>query len=93
MIAPSTNPLAELQRRLAVVRARILAVTHHHANGFYLFGRAGTSKTHTIRTTLAEFGKPKDNRFIEALSTSVYTSTPDDAQGKAARGNEKAGLL
>ncbi len=58
MIAPINDPLAELQRRLAVVRARVLAVAHRHANGFYLFGRAGTSKTYTIRTTLAEFGKP-----------------------------------
>jgi hypothetical protein len=58
VIAPSNDPLAELQRRLAVVRARVLAVAHRHANGFYLFGRAGTSKTYTIRTTLAKFGKP-----------------------------------
>jgi hypothetical protein len=58
MIAPITDPLAELHRRLAVVRARVLAVAHHHANGFYLFGRAGTSKTYTIRTTLAEYDKP-----------------------------------
>ncbi len=58
MIALISDPLAELQRRLAVVRARVLAVAHHHANGFYLFGRAGTSKTYTIRTTLAEYDKP-----------------------------------
>jgi hypothetical protein len=58
MIALTTAPLAELHRRLAVVRARVLAVAHRHANGFYLFDRAGTSKTYTIRTTLAEYDKP-----------------------------------
>ena len=54
----STNPLEQLQRRLAVVRDRVLAVARRYANGFYLFGRAGTSKTFTVRKTLDKFGKP-----------------------------------
>jgi hypothetical protein len=47
----STNHLEELQRRLAVVRDRVLAVARRYANGFYLFGRAGTSKTCCRRTS------------------------------------------
>ena len=48
------DPLAELNRRLAVVRDRVRGVAYGHHNGFYLFGRPGTAKTHTVQRTLDE---------------------------------------
>ena len=52
------DSLQELQRRLGIIRDRVLAVARRLTNGFYLFGRAGTSKTYTIRQALEEHGKP-----------------------------------
>ncbi|MCY2928016.1 MAG: hypothetical protein NTV86_00700 [Planctomycetota bacterium] len=52
------NPLDELNRRLAVVRDRVRSVAIGGQNGFYLYGRAGTSKTFTVMQTLAELGVP-----------------------------------
>ena len=51
-------PLHSLQQRLAVVRDRVRGVARGHYTGFYLFGRPGTSKTHTVRMTLDELGIP-----------------------------------
>ena len=50
--------LAELERRLAVVRDRVQGVARGHHTGFYLFGRPGVSKTYTVRTTLDGLGVP-----------------------------------
>jgi len=50
--------LQDLDERLAVVRDRVRGVAFGYHNGFYLFGRPGTSKTHSVRTTLAELGTP-----------------------------------
>lgn len=50
--------LAELERRLAVVRDRVQGVARGHHTGFYLFGRPGVSKTYTVRTTLDRLGVP-----------------------------------
>jgi hypothetical protein len=50
--------LQELQQRLTVVRDRVRGVARRHCTGFYLFGRPGTSKTHTVRTTLDELNIP-----------------------------------
>jgi hypothetical protein len=50
--------LAELERRLAVVRDRVRGVARGHHAGFYLFGRPGVSKTFTVRTTLDGLGLP-----------------------------------
>lgn len=44
--------LYELERRLTVVRDRIRGVATRQHTGFYLYGRPGTSKTYTVRTTL-----------------------------------------
>ena len=53
----STDPaLAELNERLALVRDRVRGVAKQGQAGFYLYGRAGTSKTYTVRTTLDELG-------------------------------------
>lgn len=50
------GPLVELQQRLKVIRDRVRGVALRQHTGFYLFGRPGTSKTHTVRTTLDEMG-------------------------------------
>lgn len=46
------DPLDELNAKLTIIRDRIAGVAHRHHAGFYLFGRPGTSKTFTVRTTL-----------------------------------------
>jgi hypothetical protein len=55
--SPVANPKdpasVELERQLGVVRDRVRGVASHGLPGFYLYGRAGTSKTYTVRTTLA----------------------------------------
>src|SRR5262249_39393557 len=50
--------LAALERRQAVIRDRVRGVALGHHTGFYLFGRPGTSKTYTARTTLDKMGVP-----------------------------------
>ncbi len=50
--------LAELERRLGVVRDRVRGVARGHHPGFYLFGRPGVSKTYTVRATLDGLGVP-----------------------------------
>jgi hypothetical protein len=49
---------ADLDRRLTVVRDRVRGVARGHHTGFYLFGRPGTSKTYTVKTTLDDLGVP-----------------------------------
>lgn len=53
---PTDPALAELNERLALVRDRVRGVAKQGQAGFYLYGRAGTSKTYTVRTTLEELG-------------------------------------
>jgi hypothetical protein len=51
--------LAELKRRLAIVRDYVRAVPRQYATGLYLFGRPGTAKTHTVRAVLEkDVGEP-----------------------------------
>lgn len=51
---PAGDPLAELNRRLTVVRDRVRGVALGHNNGFYLHGPAGCAKTYTVIKTLEE---------------------------------------
>ena len=46
------SPLARLHRQQSLVRDRIRGVVHREANGVYVHGRAGVSKTFIVRTTL-----------------------------------------
>jgi hypothetical protein len=47
-------PLDDLNSRLTIIRDRVRGVARGHHTGFYLFGRPGTSKTFTVKTTLNE---------------------------------------
>jgi len=51
-IKTDSDYLEDLTRQLTIIRDRIRGVIHRQATGLYLCGRAGTSKTHTVRTTL-----------------------------------------
>jgi hypothetical protein len=44
--------LAELNQRQAIVRDYVRGVARRYATGLYLFGRPGTSKTHTVRAVM-----------------------------------------
>jgi hypothetical protein len=46
--------LAELMRRQAIMRDYVRGVARQYATGFYLFGRPGTAKTHTVKSVLEE---------------------------------------
>lgn len=46
------SPLENLHRRQSLIRDRIRAVVHREANGVYLHGRPGSSKTYLVQTTL-----------------------------------------
>jgi len=48
----AANALERLDRRLAVIRDRVRAVSDGDAPGLYLYGRPGTGKTRTVRRTL-----------------------------------------
>jgi len=50
--------LTDLQSQVTIIKDRIRGIVHRQANGLYLCGRAGTSKTHTVRTTLEELQVP-----------------------------------
>lgn len=56
MVAAS-SPLATLRMQQSLIRDRIRAVVHQTANGVYLHGRAGVSKTYMVRTTLEGLGQ------------------------------------
>jgi hypothetical protein len=49
---PTLSPLENLHRQQSLIKDRIRAVVHHEANGVYLHGRPGSSKTFIVRTTL-----------------------------------------
>lgn len=55
MIAFSS--IDNLHRKQSLIRDRIRAVVHQQANGVYLHGRAGVSKTYLVRTTLETLGQ------------------------------------
>lgn len=48
--------LEGLHRQKSLIRDRIRAVVHQVANGVYLYGRPGSSKTYLVRTTLDALG-------------------------------------
>ena len=43
--------LRELMQQMKVLKDRVRGVVHGKYNGLYLYGRAGTAKTFTVRTT------------------------------------------
>lgn len=53
----SLSALESLHRQQSLIRDRIRAVVHREANGVYLHGRPGSSKTYLIRTTLDDLGQ------------------------------------
>ena len=52
----ASSALDDLERGLAIIRDRVRGVGLHLHNGFYLFGRPGTSKSHTVVKTLEAHG-------------------------------------
>jgi hypothetical protein len=56
--AMKKQPLQELHDQLVLIKDRVRGVVHGHANGMYLHGRPGTSKTHSVRTTLEQLNVP-----------------------------------
>ncbi len=48
----------DLMSKLSVIRDRVRAVHYRQSTGLYLYGRPGTSKTHTVRTTLEDMAAP-----------------------------------
>lgn len=54
MAAPT--PFESLQLQLKIVTDRVRAVAAGKSSGLYLFGRPGTAKTFTVRTTLDALG-------------------------------------
>ncbi len=54
---PAFSPLQNLRNQQSLIRDRIRAVVHHEANGIYLHGRPGVSKTYLVCTTLKDLGQ------------------------------------
>lgn len=52
----SEDHFQSLERQLKVIKDRVRGVVHGISNGMYIYGRPGTSKTHTVRTTLETLG-------------------------------------
>jgi hypothetical protein len=50
--------LEVLEDKLQLVRDRVRGVAEGYANGFYLWGEGGTSKSYTVETTLKSLGRP-----------------------------------
>ena len=53
----SFSVLKELRSKQSLIKDRIRGVVGGEANGIYLHGRAGVSKTHLVRTTLEALGQ------------------------------------
>src|SRR6516225_6856899 len=49
--------LKELNSRQAIVRDFVRGVAKHYKTGFYLFGKPGTAKTHTVKAVMEEVGE------------------------------------
>ncbi|MCX5742965.1 MAG: hypothetical protein NT062_10765 [Proteobacteria bacterium] len=58
LVDADATALAELDARLSVVRDRVKGVALGFNTGFYLCGRAGTSKTYTVTDTLQRAARP-----------------------------------
>lgn len=54
---PTVSSLHTLHRQQSLIRDRIRAVVHGEANGIYLHGRPGSSKTYIVRSTLENLGQ------------------------------------
>jgi hypothetical protein len=54
---PTVSSLETLHRQQSLIRDRVRAVVHGEANGIYLHGRPGSSKTYIVRTTLENLGQ------------------------------------
>jgi hypothetical protein len=52
------DPLKDLHHQHTIIRDRLRGVVHGHANGIYLFGRPGTSKTYMVCTALDDWVVP-----------------------------------
>jgi hypothetical protein len=52
------RPLATLEQKLQLIRDRTRGVAEGYANGMYLWGEGGTSKSFTVEETLKTIGKP-----------------------------------
>src|SRR5579884_1645571 len=50
--------LASLEQKLQLIRDRVRGVAEGYANGFYLWGEGGTSKSFTVEETLKKLHKP-----------------------------------
>ena len=78
---PTDPALVELNERLALVRDRVRGVAKQGQAGFYLYGRAGTSKTFTVRTTLEDLGVKYqyENGHITPIGLfEAFEEFPDD---------------
>lgn len=53
----TVSALTTLRRQQSLIKDRIRAVVHREANGVYLHGRPGSSKTYLVRTTLEALGQ------------------------------------
>lgn len=53
----SRSPIEELRSKQALIRDRVRAVVCGQANGIYLHGRPGLSKTYLVRTALDSLGR------------------------------------
>ena len=79
--------LSELNRRQAIVRDYVRGVARQYATGLYLFGRPGTSKTHTVRAVMeGEIREPytyqrghltfqKWQKYVDATELNLYKCT------------------
>lgn len=52
----------QLEKRLQVIRDRVVSVAHHYHTGCYLVGRPGTGKTFTVRAELRRLDVPSTHR-------------------------------
>ena len=57
-IGKDADHLERFQRRQTIIRDRVRGVAGGHYPGAYIFGPAGTGKTHTVRTALRTIGAP-----------------------------------
>ena len=48
----SGDPLQDFLMEQKIIKDRVRGIIHRQSNGMYLYGRPGTSKSHTIHTTL-----------------------------------------
>jgi hypothetical protein len=75
------QPLEELEDQYRLIRDRVRSVVGGHANGMYLHGKPGISKTYQVTTFLSSQGVPYTHVLGHITGTSLFDEIAGNPAG------------